>query len=62
MKIEADSGLPTPTSSIVLWSFVADEGGLKPSLKKGFKFYVEGEDPDVLVLTETKVCISLAFS
>jgi hypothetical protein len=23
-------------------------------MKKGFKLYVEGEDPDVLVLTETK--------
>lgn len=25
------------------------------SFLKGFKFYVEAEDPDVLVLTETKV-------
>ncbi|KAK0240020.1 Endonuclease/exonuclease/phosphatase [Armillaria nabsnona] len=29
--------------------------GLAASQKKGFKFYVEAEDPDVLVLTETKV-------
>ncbi|KAK0483746.1 Endonuclease/exonuclease/phosphatase [Armillaria novae-zelandiae] len=29
--------------------------GLAASQKKGFKFYVEAEDPDVLVLTETKI-------
>ncbi|KAF5373853.1 hypothetical protein D9758_000677 [Tetrapyrgos nigripes] len=29
--------------------------GLATSQKKGFKFYVEAEDPDILVLTETKV-------
>ncbi|KAF8892448.1 Endonuclease/exonuclease/phosphatase, partial [Infundibulicybe gibba] len=29
--------------------------GLAASVKKGFKAYVEAEDPDVLVLTETKV-------
>ncbi|KAJ7632809.1 Endonuclease/exonuclease/phosphatase [Roridomyces roridus] len=29
--------------------------GLAASQKKGFKFYVEAEDPDILVLTETKV-------
>lgn len=28
--------------------------GLAAATKKGFKFYVEAEDPDVLVLTETK--------
>jgi len=29
--------------------------GLAASQKKGFSFYVEAEDPDILVLTETKV-------
>ncbi|ESK94607.1 exodeoxyribonuclease iii [Moniliophthora roreri MCA 2997] len=29
--------------------------GLATSQKKGFKFYVEAEDPDILVLTETKM-------
>ncbi|KAI0780956.1 Endonuclease/exonuclease/phosphatase, partial [Trametes elegans] len=29
--------------------------GLAAAQKKGFKYYVEAEDPDVLVLTETKV-------
>ncbi|KAF9265505.1 hypothetical protein L218DRAFT_923808 [Marasmius fiardii PR-910] len=29
--------------------------GLVTSQKKGFKFYTEAEDPDILVLTETKV-------
>lgn len=29
--------------------------GLAASQKKGFKNYVEAEDPDILVLTETKV-------
>jgi hypothetical protein len=29
--------------------------GLAASQKKGFKYYLEAEDPDILVLTETKV-------
>ncbi|PFH54216.1 hypothetical protein AMATHDRAFT_53084 [Amanita thiersii Skay4041] len=29
--------------------------GLAASQKKGFRYYVEAEDPDILVLTETKV-------
>ncbi|EIN07274.1 hypothetical protein PUNSTDRAFT_121434 [Punctularia strigosozonata HHB-11173 SS5] len=29
--------------------------GLAASQKKGFKYYVEAEDPDILVLTETKI-------
>ncbi|KAH9958306.1 Endonuclease/exonuclease/phosphatase [Russula dissimulans] len=29
--------------------------GLAASHKKGFKYYVEAEDPDILILTETKV-------
>ncbi|KAH7889390.1 Endonuclease/exonuclease/phosphatase [Phlebopus sp. FC_14] len=29
--------------------------GLAAAQKKGFKYYVEAEDPDILVLTETKV-------
>ncbi|KAJ7219491.1 Endonuclease/exonuclease/phosphatase [Mycena pura] len=29
--------------------------GLAASQKKGFKYYVEAEDPDILVLTETKM-------
>ncbi|KIO13671.1 hypothetical protein M404DRAFT_993212 [Pisolithus tinctorius Marx 270] len=29
--------------------------GLSTAQKKGFKYYVEAEDPDILVLTETKV-------
>ena len=29
--------------------------GLASSQKKGFKYYLEAEDPDLLVLTETKV-------
>ncbi|KAI8998650.1 Endonuclease/exonuclease/phosphatase [Trametes punicea] len=29
--------------------------GLAAAQKKGFKYYVEAEDPDVLILTETKV-------
>ncbi|KAG6332671.1 hypothetical protein ID866_6416 [Astraeus odoratus] len=36
----------------------ADTGGLAPNgqpTNKGFKYYVEAEDPDLLVLTETKV-------
>lgn len=30
--------------------------GLAAASKKGFKSYLEAEDPDILVLTETKVC------
>lgn len=26
-------------------------------IDQGFKYYVEAEDPDILVLTETKVCL-----
>ncbi|EIW85107.1 hypothetical protein CONPUDRAFT_79799 [Coniophora puteana RWD-64-598 SS2] len=29
--------------------------GLNTSMKKGFRHYIEAEDPDILVLTETKV-------
>ncbi|EGN93272.1 hypothetical protein SERLA73DRAFT_64236 [Serpula lacrymans var. lacrymans S7.3] len=29
--------------------------GLAASQKKGFRYYIEAEDPDILVLTETKV-------
>jgi AP endonuclease-1 len=32
--------------------------GLAASQKKGFKYYVEAEDPDILVLTETKVRVN----
>jgi AP endonuclease-1 len=35
--------------------------GLAASQKKGFKYYVEAEDPDILVLTETKVCVRSSF-
>ncbi|KAI0306311.1 Endonuclease/exonuclease/phosphatase [Multifurca ochricompacta] len=39
------------TSRIVSWNIC----GLASSQKKGFKYYVEAEDPDILILTETKV-------
>ncbi|KAI0247961.1 Endonuclease/exonuclease/phosphatase [Lactifluus subvellereus] len=39
------------TSRIASWNIC----GLASSQKKGFKYYVEAEDPDILILTETKV-------
>ncbi|KAJ7343288.1 Endonuclease/exonuclease/phosphatase [Mycena albidolilacea] len=39
------------TLRLVTWNVC----GLAASQKKGFKYYVEAEDPDILVLTETKV-------
>ncbi|KIY67550.1 hypothetical protein CYLTODRAFT_396889 [Cylindrobasidium torrendii FP15055 ss-10] len=39
------------TTRISAWNVC----GLAASQKKGFKYYVEAEDPDVLVLSETKV-------
>ncbi|OJT08188.1 Exodeoxyribonuclease [Trametes pubescens] len=39
------------TIRIATWNIC----GLAAAQKKGFKYYVEAEDPDVLVLTETKV-------
>ncbi|KAF8798158.1 hypothetical protein BYT27DRAFT_7178736 [Phlegmacium glaucopus] len=39
------------TLRIAAWNIC----GLAASQKKGFKHYVEAEDPDILVLTETKV-------
>jgi len=39
------------TSRIASWNIC----GLSSSQKKGFKYYVEAEDPDILILTETKV-------
>ncbi|KAF8478383.1 Endonuclease/exonuclease/phosphatase [Russula ochroleuca] len=39
------------TSRIASWNIC----GLASSQKKGFKHYVEAEDPDILILTETKV-------
>ncbi|KAF8163458.1 Endonuclease/exonuclease/phosphatase [Crassisporium funariophilum] len=39
------------TTRIAAWNIC----GLSASSKKGFKFYVAAEDPDILVLTETKV-------
>jgi AP endonuclease-1 len=41
------------TLRLVTWNIA----GLAASQKKGFKYYVEAEDPDILVLTETKVCV-----
>ncbi|PPQ89148.1 hypothetical protein CVT25_006520 [Psilocybe cyanescens] len=38
-------------SRIASWNV----SGLAASEKKGFKFYVEAEDPDILILTETKL-------
>ncbi|TFY76623.1 hypothetical protein EWM64_g7391 [Hericium alpestre] len=38
------------TTRIASWNI----SGLAASQKKGFKYYVEAEDPDVLILTETK--------
>ncbi|TDL24872.1 hypothetical protein BD410DRAFT_766433 [Rickenella mellea] len=42
-----------PEGSIRIASW--NVSGLAASQKKGFKFYVEAEDPDILILTETKV-------
>ncbi|CAG8436689.1 6382_t:CDS:10 [Ambispora gerdemannii] len=42
---------PEGTTKFASWNV----SGLKASLKKGFKFYVETEDPDILCLQETKV-------
>ncbi|KAA1469446.1 hypothetical protein DENSPDRAFT_796065 [Dentipellis sp. KUC8613] len=39
------------TTRISTWNIC----GLAASQKKGFKYYVEAEDPDILILTETKV-------
>ncbi|KAG6876971.1 hypothetical protein C0993_011472 [Termitomyces sp. T159_Od127] len=39
------------TLRIATWNIC----GLSASLKKGFKYYVEAEDADIMVLTETKV-------
>ncbi|KAL6300139.1 Endonuclease/exonuclease/phosphatase [Sparassis latifolia] len=39
------------TLRIATWNIC----GLAAATKKGFKYYVEAEDPDILVLTETKV-------
>ncbi|KAI6138852.1 Endonuclease/exonuclease/phosphatase [Pisolithus thermaeus] len=39
------------TLRLVTWNIC----GLAAAQKKGFKYYVEAEDPDILVLTETKV-------
>ncbi|KAI0319368.1 Endonuclease/exonuclease/phosphatase [Amylostereum chailletii] len=39
------------TRRIAAWNVC----GLAASHKKGFKYYVEAEDPDILILTETKV-------
>ncbi|KAI0336535.1 hypothetical protein GY45DRAFT_1238178 [Cubamyces sp. BRFM 1775] len=39
------------TVRIAAWNIC----GLAAAQKKGFKYYVEAEDPDVLILTETKV-------
>ncbi|KAI0362078.1 hypothetical protein OH77DRAFT_1388993 [Trametes cingulata] len=39
------------TVRIATWNIC----GLAAAQKKGFKYYVEAEDPDVLILTETKV-------
>jgi len=39
------------TTRIATWNIC----GLAASSKKGFKYYVEAEDPDIIVLTETKV-------
>ncbi|TFY68986.1 hypothetical protein EVG20_g3342 [Dentipellis fragilis] len=39
------------TTRISTWNI----SGLAASQKKGFKYYVEAEDPDILILTETKV-------
>lgn len=46
--------------SIKVFTLIPPQGGLSSSLKKGFKIYVEAEDPDILVLTETKVINRLA--
>ncbi|KAI9278962.1 Endonuclease/exonuclease/phosphatase [Phascolomyces articulosus] len=43
----------TPKGSIKLASY--NVSGLQGSIKKGFKQYVEADDPDVLCLQETKV-------
>lgn len=50
----------TNTLRFATWNIA----GLAASQKKGFKYYVEAEDPDILVLTETKVRVisrSLVF-
>ncbi|THH17532.1 hypothetical protein EW146_g3296 [Bondarzewia mesenterica] len=41
----------SPRTKIASWNIC----GLAASQKKGFKYYVEAEDPDILILTETKV-------
>ena len=45
----------TGTLRLSTWNIA----GLAAASKKGFKFYVEAEDADVLVLTETKVRANL---
>ncbi|KAG6851259.1 hypothetical protein H0H93_011695 [Arthromyces matolae] len=50
VHIEFSPRLPG-TLRIATWNIC----GLAASSKKGFKYYVEAEDADVLVLTETKV-------
>ncbi|KAF4615360.1 hypothetical protein D9613_002750 [Agrocybe pediades] len=42
---------PSGATRIASWNV----SGLAASQKKGFKFYVEAEDADILILTETKV-------
>jgi hypothetical protein len=41
---------------------LADFGSphIQRTAHQGFKFYVEAEDPDILVLTETKVCCAMS--
>ncbi|KZT37967.1 hypothetical protein SISSUDRAFT_1062351 [Sistotremastrum suecicum HHB10207 ss-3] len=45
-KVEGEN-----VTRIVTWNVC----GLAASQKKGFKHYIESEDPDILILTETKV-------
>jgi hypothetical protein len=50
VKIDFPQRVPN-TLRFATWNVA----GLAASQKKGFKYYVEAEDPDILVLTETKV-------
>lgn len=42
---------PEGTTRLACWNVC----GINPCIKKGFEFYVKAENPDVLIITETKV-------
>jgi hypothetical protein len=52
--LPVDISFPPKASNTLRFS-TWNIAGLAASQKKGFKYYVQAEDPDILVLTETKV-------